>query len=94
MEDVLTSHPGVAQAHVVPLADERMGEVGVALVVPCAGADVSADVLLGMVRERLARFKVPRHLFFVEASDIPTTASGRARKFMLAETVIRMVEAA
>ena len=94
VEDVLTSHPGVAQAHVVPLADERMGEVGVALVVPCAGADVSADVLLGMVRERLARFKVPRHLFFVEPSDIPTTASGRARKFMLAETVIRMVEAA
>lgn len=94
VEDVLTSHPGVAQAHVVPLPDERMGEVGVALVVPCAGADVSADVLLGMVRERLARFKVPRHLFFVEPSDIPTTASGRARKFMLAETVIRMVEAA
>ena len=94
VEDVLTSHPGVAQAHVVPLRDERMGEVGVALVVRCAGEDVTVEVLLALVRERLARFKVPRHLFFVGASEIPTTASGRARKFMLAETVIRMVEAA
>ena len=71
-----------------------MGEVGVALVVRCAGEDVTVEVLLALVRERLARFKVPRHLFFVGASEIPTTASGRARKFMLAETVIRMVEAA
>ena len=93
VEDVLTSHPDVVQAHVVPLADERMGEVGVALVVPCAGAEVTAEALLALVRERLARFKVPRHLFFMEASEIPTTASGRARKFMLAETVARMVQA-
>lgn len=94
VEDVLTSHPNVLQAHVVPLPDERMGEVGVALVVPSVGADVKAEALLALVRERLARFKVPRHLFFVDASEIPTTASGRARKFMLAETVARMVEAA
>ena len=94
VEDVLTSHPDVMQAHVVPLADERMGEVGVALVVPCDGAEITSEALLALVRERLARFKVPRHLFFVKATDIPTTASGRARKFMLAEAVARMVEAA
>ncbi len=94
VEDVLTSHPGVAQAHVVPLPDERMGEVGVALVVRSIGADVTNEGLLALVRERLARFKVPRYLFFVEASEIPTTASGRARKFMLAEAVAHMVEAA
>ncbi len=94
VEDVLTSHPDVMQAHVVPLADERMGEVGVALVVPCDGAEITSEALLALVQERLARFKVPRHLFFVKATDIPTTASGRARKFMLAEAVARMVEAA
>ena len=93
VEDVLTSHPCVAQAHVVPLPDERMGEVGVALVVIRDGADVTPDALVALVRERLARFKVPRHLYFVDASAIPTTASGRARKFLLAEAVARLVAA-
>ena len=85
VEDLLTSHPDVIQAHVVPLPDERMGEVGVAFVVPAPGAKLNPDALRDMVAARLARFKVPRHVLVIGVDEIPTTASGRARKFMLAE---------
>ena len=52
-----------------------------------------SDELLALVSARLARFKVPKHLFLVDAAAIPTTASGRARKFLLTEQAISMVEA-
>ena len=84
VEDLLTTHPDVLQAQVVPVADERMGEVGVAFVVARPGSDVEPAALQRLVAERLARFKVPKHVFLVSAEEIPTTASGRARKFLLA----------
>lgn len=85
VEELLAAHPDVVQAHIVPVPDERMGEIGVAFVVAREGAVLSDAALLAHVAARLARFKVPRYLFVVDASDIPTTASGRARKFLLSE---------
>jgi fatty-acyl-CoA synthase len=85
IEDVLTGHPSVAQAHVVPLADRRMGEVGVAYVVPRADVVIEPDVLIAYCAERLARFKVPRYVFSIPAAEVPTTPSGRPRKFLLAQ---------
>lgn len=89
IEDVLVSDPDVLQAHIVPVPDERMGEVGVAFIVARPGSRVSAEGLHRLTSERLARFKVPRHFLFVSEADIPTTASGRARKFMLSQQAIR-----
>ena len=85
VEDLLVTHPAVLQAHVVPLADERMGEVGVLFVVLRDSPVVSDQALLDQCRERLARFKIPRHVIRISAEDIPVTPSGRARKFLLAE---------
>jgi fatty-acyl-CoA synthase len=85
VEDVLTSHPAVAQAHVVPLRDERLGEVGVAYVVYKDGSDDVSEELLDHCRERLARFKVPRHVLSIAGDELPVTPSGRPRKFLLAE---------
>jgi fatty-acyl-CoA synthase len=87
-EDVLLGHPAVAQALVVPVPDPRMGETGAAFVVRRPGADVGADELRELVAARLARFKVPAHVLFVEAADIPLTASGRPRKFLLAQRAV------
>jgi fatty-acyl-CoA synthase len=84
IEDVLTAHPAVAQAHVVPLPDERMGEVGVAWVVLKDGVVAEPDELVAHCRERLARFKVPRHVLTIPVAELPTTPSGRPRKFLLA----------
>ncbi len=92
IEDLLSGHADVLQAHVVPIPDERMGEIGVAFVVAREGAAITPEELQKLAARRLARFKVPRHVFLVEAADIPTTASGRARKFLLADRAIMMLE--
>ena len=93
VEDLLVTHPAVLQAHVVPLPDERMGEVGVVFVVLREAAQVSDEELLAFCRERVARFKVPRHVLRILAPDIPATPSGRARKFLLAQLAARQLNA-
>ena len=85
VEDLLVTHPAVLQAHVVPIPDERMGEVGAVFVVLRDAPAVTDDALLALCRERVARFKVPRHVLRIRAEDIPSTPSGRARKFLLAQ---------
>jgi fatty-acyl-CoA synthase len=93
VEDLLVTHPAVLQAHVVPLPDERMGEVGVVFVVLREAAQVSDEELLAFCRERVARFKVPRHVLRILAPDIPATPSGRARKFLLAQLAAQQLNA-
>jgi fatty-acyl-CoA synthase len=85
VEDLLTSYPGVSQAHVVPVPHDRMGEVGVAWVVPEAGAVLDGDDLIKYCAERLARFKVPTRVLFADAEDLPVSASGKIQKFKLVE---------
>ena len=85
VEDVLTSHPAVLEAYVVPVPDQRMGEVGVAYVVLRSEASVTPQELLEYTAQRLARFKVPKHVFPVLSEAIPRTPSGRARKFILVQ---------
>lgn len=89
VEDVLTSHPAVSQAHIVPLRDDRMGEVGVAYVVFRDGRQTDPDELIAWCAERVARFKVPKHVLPIAADEIPSTPSGRPRKFLLAEMAAR-----
>jgi len=84
-EDLLVTHPAVLQAHVVPVPDLRMGEVGVAFVVLREQLTATPDELIAFCAGRLARFKVPRHVLPIRAEDIPSTPSGRARKFLLVE---------
>jgi fatty-acyl-CoA synthase len=91
IEDVLTAHPAVAQAHIVPLRDERMGEVGVAWVVFKDGTSAEGADLIAYCAERVARFKVPRHVLPITVAELPTTPSGRPRKFLLAERAARQL---
>ncbi|MFZ0040263.1 MAG: AMP-binding protein [Solirubrobacteraceae bacterium] len=85
VEECLSSHPGVAQAYVAGLPDERMGAVGCAWVVPATGNAPSAGDLLEWCGERLARFKVPAQVRFLAADELPTTATGKVQKFRLIE---------
>ncbi len=91
IEDLLTTHPDVLQAHIVPVPDPRMGEVGAAFVVARAGSSVQPEELTRLAADRLARFKVPKYILMVTEADIPTTASGRARKFLLAEKATNLL---
>ena len=85
IEDLLTRHPGVSQAFVVGVADERWGDAGCAWIVPEPGVAVDADELFALCKEKLARFKVPKHVFFVDPADLPTTPTGKVQKFRLTQ---------
>nr|WP_255426516.1 AMP-binding protein [Pseudonocardia sp. C8] len=83
VEDLLTAQPGVSQAFVVGVPDDRWGEAGAAFLVPEPGATLDPGTLLEICRAHLARFKVPRHVFVVDGDQIPQTPTGKVRKFEL-----------
>lgn len=89
IEDVLMIHPAVLQAHVAPIPDDRMGEVGVAFIVSRPGHALDAQALVDWCAARLARFKIPRHILPIEAEAVPLTASGRPRKFLLSQRALQ-----
>jgi len=67
VEAVLMSHPSVLEAAVVGVPDARWGERGVAVVALREGGTAGADDLIAYCRERLAAFKVPKEVRFVDA---------------------------
>src|SRR5690606_37586715 len=81
IEEVLTRHPDVAQCAVVGVPDERWGEVGVAFVVPAAGARPDAEMLKAFVADHLARYKVPKRVLLVEG--LPLSPAGTVLKDVL-----------
>lgn len=81
IEQVLARHEGVAEVAVVGITDDRLGEVGRAFVVRRPAAAVSEADLIAYCRERLANFKVPRVVTFVDA--LPRNASGKVLKATL-----------
>jgi len=85
VERHLTGRPDVAQAYVVGVPDERMGEVGCAWIIPAEGAQPDPQELIAHCRSGLARFKVPAHVLFTSAEELPLTASGKVQRFVLAE---------
>ncbi len=89
VEEVLARHPAVMQAHIVAVPDPRMGEVGVACIVPRSSTEVAPEALIAFCAANLARFKVPRHVLFITAEELPVTPTGRPRKFLLAEFAAR-----
>ena len=85
VETVLGDHPAVADVAVVGLPDARWGERVAAAVV--ARAPVEAEALLTHARARLARFKCPRTVVFVDT--IPRTSAGKIRRNVVREELMR-----
>jgi len=78
VEEVLAQHPEVADVAVVGTPDQRWGETVTALIVAKAGATASAHDLVVFARERLAGYKLPRVVEFVD--ELPRTPSGKVLK--------------
>ncbi|MCA8926496.1 MAG: AMP-binding protein [Alphaproteobacteria bacterium] len=81
VEGLLLDHPGVHQVAVVGCPDEKLSEVAVAYVERVPGGTVSEEDVIGHCRGKVASFKIPRHVVFLDA--FPMTASGKIRKVEL-----------
>jgi acyl-CoA synthetase (AMP-forming)/AMP-acid ligase II len=79
IEGFLLSHPAVAQAAVIGVPDDRLGQVGKAFIV--RKGPISAEELIGWCRERMAGFKVPRSVQFLDS--LPLNATGKVVKDLL-----------
>jgi fatty-acyl-CoA synthase len=82
VEGVLAGHPEVAEVAVIGVPDPKWGEVPRALVVPRPGTAPTAEALLTYCQGRLARYKTPRTVRFVDA--LPRTAAGKVDRRELA----------
>ncbi len=83
VESVIHGHPAVAEAALIGVPDDTWGEVGRAVVVIASGSTLTAEALIGYVQERLARYKVPKSVVFVNA--LPKTGAGKIDKKVLLE---------
>ena len=81
VEEVLCRHPKVRQAAVVGLPDERMVEVPAAVLELKDGEHCTVEEITAYCKERLAPFKVPRVVAFVD--QMPMTGSGKIQKFRM-----------
>jgi fatty-acyl-CoA synthase len=85
IEGYLITHPGVAMAAVVAAPDARYGEVPAAFVQKAPGSDVTEEELIEYCVGKIATYKVPRYVRFVD--EYPVAASAKIQKFVLRERI-------
>jgi fatty-acyl-CoA synthase len=89
VEGYLLQHPDIQQAAVVSYPDPKLTEVGVAFVQRRPGALVTEAEVVASCRGRIASFKVPRHVIFVD--ELPVTSSGKIQKVALRERAVQLL---
>jgi fatty-acyl-CoA synthase len=89
VEAVLATHDGVQLAQVVGLPDARLAEIPAAFIERSGNADVSEEELICFVKERIASFKVPRHIRFID--EWPMSAS-KIQKFKLRQQLMQELD--
>jgi fatty-acyl-CoA synthase len=86
IEDLLFTHPAVAEVAVIGIPDEKWGEQIAAVIRPVdAAAPATAEELRGWCKQRIAAHKVPALWFFTQA--YPMTPSGKVQKFLLRDQI-------
>ncbi|HEY3992197.1 MAG TPA: long-chain fatty acid--CoA ligase [Ktedonobacteraceae bacterium] len=86
VENVILTHPDVLEVAVIPQPDPRWGEVGLAIVVPRVPDNLSAEKILAFCANKLARYKLPRAVYFVES--LPRNVMGKVLKAELAKRFV------
>jgi acyl-CoA synthetase (AMP-forming)/AMP-acid ligase II len=84
VEDVVFSHPAVAEVAVIGVPDDKWGEMVTALVVLAEGATATEEEIIAHCRTRIAGYKTPKKVEFRDG--IPRTATGKIQKFKLRES--------
>jgi malonyl-CoA/methylmalonyl-CoA synthetase len=83
IEGYLNELPGVAESAVVGVPHPDFGEVGVAIVIPRAGAQLEPEALIATLKSQLANFKIPKRCFVVP--ELPRNTMGKVQKNLLRE---------
>ncbi len=83
IEEFIYTIPGVSDVQVVGVPDKRYGEVVGAFIIRTPDSDLSEADVRDYSLQKMARYKAPKHVFFVD--QFPLTASGKIRKFKLRE---------
>jgi fatty-acyl-CoA synthase len=86
IEEFLYTHPAVADVQVIGVPDQRYGEELMAWVVPRPGASLTEDEVREFCQGKIAHYKVPRYVKFVDS--FPMTVTGKVQKFKMRETAI------
>ena len=89
VEGLLLGMPDIHQVAVVGFPDARLTEIPVAFVQPVPKASLGADAVIEFCRGKVASFKIPRHVLFVDS--FPMTASGKIRKVALRADAKRLL---
>jgi len=83
VEEMLMGHPAVMQCAVIGLPDDTWGERITAVIVRHPGQEVTEEEIIAFSRDRVAHFKAPKTVFFVDS--LPMTPTGKVQKFLLVE---------
>ena len=83
IEGYINELPGVAESALVGVPHPDFGEVGVAVVVPRAGAALQPDAIVAALKAQLANFKIPKRCFVV--GELPRNTMGKVQKNLLRE---------
>ena len=86
IEEFLYSHPAVEAVQVFGVPDPKYGEVLCAWIKKRAGTTVDEESIRSFCKERIAHYKVPRYVMFVE--DFPMTVTGKAQKYLMRKQVM------
>lgn len=78
VEEVLNTHPQIAETSVIGKTDAQWGEIVIAVVVPVDPSEINAERLDAFCLEKMARFKRPKHYIFVE--ELPKNNTGKILK--------------
>jgi fatty-acyl-CoA synthase len=86
VEESLSAHPAIQQVQVFGLPDPKFGEEVAAWIILRPGATVTPEQLHDWCKDRMAHYKVPRHIRLV--AEMPLTATGKPQKFVMRDTMI------
>jgi acyl-CoA synthetase (AMP-forming)/AMP-acid ligase II len=93
VDEALARYPGVKVSHTVGVPHETLGEVVVACVVPHDGTSLEAGEIRKFLRERLASYKVPRHVLFLREDDLALTGNAKIKSSDLRELAAKRLQA-
>ena len=85
VEEVISQHPAVSQVFIVGVKDALTTAAGAAYIELKPGASCVRREIINWCSSRVARFKIPRHVWFIETSDLPMTSTGKVQKFRLVD---------